>query len=302
MLLLLVLLLGWNMVEESPPRTTPVITATTDEPALEPLGDIEKEEIAPVALELQPLSLPETISSKTPLRLPSQTGVPAGGLRGSAPRGLGRVSFVGLEGGAARKIVYVVDASGSMIGAFPVILTELRRSIENLTSAQSFAIIFFQRDEAVETPPRGRLIQATDENRRKTVEWIDDNILPSGRSSPMKALEKAMALQPEVVYLLSSNITGSGRYEIDIDALMAGLEVLNPADSMGRGRRTIINCIQFLDEDPLGALRMIARRHGGDGDDRNNETRSYRFLDRSELGLEPVQEDTKDPSGSPWRP
>jgi hypothetical protein len=301
-LLLLVLLLGWNISEESAPKTTPVITATTDQASLDPLGEIETEQVAPAALELKPLVIPETVSSGTTLIMPSRASLPAGGLRGAAPAGLGRVSFVGLGGGAARKIVYVVDASGSMIGAFPVILMELRRSIENLTAAQSFSIIFFQRDEAVETPPRGRLIQATEENKTRTAAWITDNILPSGRSSPMNALEKAMALQPEVVYLLSSNITGSGRYEIDTEALMAGLEALNPAAPENRRRKTIINCVQFLDEDPLGALRKIARRHGGQDDELDNETNAYRFLDRSELGLEPILDDTKDPSGSPGRP
>ena len=41
-------------------------------------------------------------------------------------------------------------------------------------------------------------------------------------------------------------------------------------------RRTQINCIQFLDPDPLDTLRIIAERHGG--------PKGYKFLDREELG------------------
>ena len=300
-LLFFVIVLGWNIAEESTPQTTPVITATIDQSPLEPLGEIETEQVAAAALELEPLKIPEMAETGTSLLLPSDSALPAGSLRGAAPSGLGRVSFVGLGGGVARRIVYVVDASGSMIGAFPVVLTELRKSIDNLTEAQSFSIVFFQRDEAVETPPNGRLIQATLENKETTAAWIHDNITPSGRSSPMNALEKAMALKPEVIYLLSSNITGSGRYEIDTEALMAGLETLNPVEA-DRRRKTIINCVQFLDEDPLGALKMIARRHGGEDDEVDNEANAYRFLDRSELGLGPIRDDTTDPAGSTGRP
>lgn len=301
-LLLIVLLLGWNMSEGSAPRTTPLITATTDPTPIEPLGEIEEERTAPAALVLEPVVIPVEFS-QAPLRMmPRQGSFTGGTLRNAAPTGLGTVSFVGLGGGAARRIVYVVDASGSMIGAFPVILKELRKSIEALTAAQSFSVIFFQRDQAVETPPQGRLVEATSENKARTTAWIEDNILPSGRSSPMNALERAMALDPEVVFLLSSNITGSGRYEMDTEALMAELDALNPADQAGGKRRAIINCIQFLDEDPLDALRSIARRHGGNDDEATNEADAYRFLNRSELGLEPIRNDTTDPSGSTRRP
>ena len=300
--LLLVLLLGWNISRESEPKTTPLITATTDQVRLEPLADIEMEQIAPAALVLEPLAIPEMPSEMPGLMMPTSGTLAGGGLRGSAPARLGRVSFVGLGGGNARRIVYVVDASGSMIGAFPMILEELRKSVENLSAAQSFAIIFFQRDQAVETPPGGQLVRATDENKGRTLEWIGRNILPSGRSSPLNALERAMALQPEVVFLLSSNITGSGRYEMNTDALLAGLDALNPIDPGVGSRKTIINCVQFLEEDPLDALKLIARRHGGSDDETRNEAEAYRFLNRSALGLRPIQTDTTDPSGSTGRP
>ena len=300
--LLLVLLLGWNISRESEPKTTPLITATTDQVRLEPLADIEMERIAPAALVLEPLAIPEIPSEMPGLVMPTSGTLAGGGLRGSAPARLGRVSFVGLGGGNARRIVYVVDASGSMIGAFPMILEELRKSVENLSAAQSFAIIFFQRDQAVETPPGGQLVRATDENKGRTLEWIGRNILPSGRSSPLNALERAMALQPEVVFLLSSNITGSGRYEMNTDALLAGLDALNPIDPGVGSRKTIINCVQFLEEDPLDALKLIARRHGGSDDETRNEAEAYRFLNRSALGLRPIQTDTTDPSGSSGRP
>ena len=301
-LLLLVLLLGWNMSRDAQPRTTPLIIATTDQADVQPLAEIEMEQSAAAPLVLEPIAIDDAELETTEFVMPTRGGFSGGGLRSAAPTSLGRVSFVGLGGGAARTIVYVVDASGSMIGAFPVILRELRNSIDRLSGAQSFSIIFFQRDEAVETPPAGQLMRATDENKVRTLSWIDENIIPSGRSSPLNAMERAMALTPEVIFLLSSNITGSGRYEMNPEALLAALDALNPVDPLTGRRGTDINCVQFLDEDPLEALKLIARRHGGGDDARSNEADAYRFLNRSELGLKPIQIDTKDPSGSTGRP
>lgn len=210
--------------------------------------------------------------------IPGQQNFSSGlGLAG--PTALGSVEFAGLGGGGAKEIVFVVDASGSMIGAFPVVLAELTRSLTNLSPAQSYSIIFFQKEDALVAPPLGTLAPATNEQVRKTLSWVRENVVPSGRSNPMRALERALALQPQVIFLLSSNITGSGQYEVDLEELLGNLDQLNPIDTRTARRRTRINCIQFLDPDPLDALREISQRHGG--------AKGYRFLGRSELGLAP---------------
>ncbi|MHC4833777.1 MAG: hypothetical protein ACYTFH_07810, partial [Planctomycetota bacterium] len=86
----------------------------------------------------------------------------------------------------------------------------------------------------------------------------------------------------DCIFLLSSNITGAGQFEIDRGDLLATLDRLNPIDSRSGRRRSQIQCIQFLDPDPLDTMREIARRHSG-------ET-GYRFLDRDELGLAAIEE------------
>ena len=109
------------------------------------------------------------------------------------------------------------------------------------------------------------------------MEWINQNIIPRGTSNPIKAIETAMGFEPDVIFLLSENITGGGQWEIDQRDLLALLETLNPLDPRSGQRRTTINCIQFLDPDPLETLKKIADVHGG--------PRGYKFLDRKELGL-----------------
>ena len=105
-------------------------------------------------------------------------------------------------------------------------------------------------------------------------------MVPNGRSNPISALDQALALEPEVIFLLSSNVTGSGIYAVDLGDLMAQLDRLNPVQPLTGERKASINCIQFMDPDPLDALRLIAEEHGSRG--------GYRFLGRTELGLNPL--------------
>ena len=165
-----------------------------------------------------------------------------------------------------------------------MVTQELARSIGNLSPLQSYTVVFFQRDEAVGSPPVDRMVAANPQNLQRTMEWIQGEVIPSGRSNPLRALRQAMELDPEVIYLLSSNVTGSGQYAVDLDALLAQLEALNPPDPETGLRAVRINCIQFLDPDPIDALRKIAEIHSGGTDE---EAGGFRFLGRSELGLGP---------------
>src|SRR5690606_29072254 len=97
--------------------------------------------------------------------------------------------------------------------------------------------------------------------------------------NPVAALEYALNLKPDVIFVLSEKITGSGKFEIDRRDLLAKLNQLNPVidDKTGR-RRTQINCIQFREKDVLDTLRLIAEVHGG--------ANGYKFVSDKELGLE----------------
>lgn len=194
-----------------------------------------------------------------------------------APAGEQSARFLGLSATNARDIVYVIDASGSMIRSLQIVVEELARSLDRLSDEQRFSIIFFQRNEAIMVPPPNRLRPANEQAKIDALRWIRDSVIPAGRSNPLPALQSALDMQPDVIFLLSENITGSGQWEIDQSELLAELERLNPPDPETGRRRTQINCVQFLDPDPLDTLRKIAETHGG--------SNGYRFLDRRELGI-----------------
>lgn len=188
------------------------------------------------------------------------------------------VVFAGVRASNARRIVYVVDASGSMIGTLPIVLEEVTRSLKALAPDQSFSLLFFQRNESIGAPPADRLIPAAPATIERSLRWASQRIIPAGRSNPIKALETALRMRPDVIFLLGTSITGSGEFEIESEELLRRLDTLNPADASGR-RRAQIQCVQFLDPDPLDVLRRIADDHGGpDG---------YRFLSRAELNVAP---------------
>ncbi|MBC02518.1 MAG: hypothetical protein CMJ34_04330 [Phycisphaerae bacterium] len=192
------------------------------------------------------------------------------------------ISFGGVAAPAATRIVFVVDASGSMIGAFPAVVKQVERTLRQLESRQSFSVLLFREGEMLEVPGRGgRLRPASPQAIDEAIVWMESRT-PRGRSDPSAALRRAFNLDPEVVYLVSTDITGSGAYEIDREELFALLDEINPRDSNGR-RRAVIRCIQLLEEDSLETLQEISRRHGAEDDGSDN---GFAFIDRKSLGLD----------------
>lgn len=295
---ILAFLVTWTVVRWTETPRDPV-TASFDSATFEPLAsladlDPTADPLADAAA-LEPAveeSLEQALAEAAagPLDLIAGTG-----RERTAAAAVGVVAetatFAGVRATNARTIVYVVDASGSMIGSFRTVLDELSRSIAGLVPAQSFAIIFFQRNQAIAVPPANRLVPVSRSAAQQALEWARKNVIPSGRSNPVEALTRALALRPDCIFLLSSNITGAGQFEIDRNDLLATLDRLNPVDSGSGRRRSQIQCIQFLDPDPLDTMRTIAERHGGEG--------GYKFLDRDELGLAtgetPVESSEKEP-------
>jgi len=193
-------------------------------------------------------------------------------------RPLSGASFAGLVSGNATKVAYVVDASGSMVGRFPAIVDEVERSLARLEPTQSFAIVCFRRDGAASPGGGVTLRPASRAARADAVRWLREEVVPSGRSSPVEALALALRSGADCVFLLSSTHTGPASHELDRDSMLALLERLNPRDAASGRRRATIQCIQFLEPDPGGTLEAVAAEHFGPG--------GYRFIPRSETSLD----------------
>jgi hypothetical protein len=230
----------------------------------------------------QPTTTPTNVASKvkTKTRL---IGVVGGSAGKSSPfgavfgaEGPFQSSLYG-NGGNAKRIAYLIDASGSLIDTLPFVVMELKRSINALSEKQSFTVIFFQQDKAIEVPPYG-LKQASPRMKRTAMQWIDPrsgHVVPHGQSNPLTAIKRALRYRPQLVYVLSDNITGAGRWEMDQRTLLSEVRKANVAG-------TKINTIQFLYDDPLvnigmgRTLEKISNATGG----------RFKFVDARALGLD----------------
>jgi hypothetical protein len=119
-------------------------------------------------------------------------GWPGGG-DGSLPKG------TRIFKGGARKIVFVLDATGSMMPSFDSLRVQIRSALQNMVPPQSFNIVFINENNP--RPLSTALLFVTPENKRKAFDYVDA-MAPRGRTDPLPALEKAFAQQPELIFLL----------------------------------------------------------------------------------------------------
>jgi hypothetical protein len=163
-----------------------------------------------------------------------------------------KATFFGL-GAAGRRIVYVVDASASMnrsyVGEaktrFGQLKLELAKSILGLTEEQQFFIIFFN-EHAIPMPADG-MEHAYPQNQQRFLAWIAA-VPASGLTDPRPALEIALNLRPDVVYLLTD-----GLFPRDVQG------------DLGTLRQSVVevNTIAFGDPRAEKSLKPLAVHNGG---------------------------------------
>lgn len=159
--------------------------------------------------------------------------------------------FFGLGSSArgARRIVYIVDRSGSMIDSFIYVQAELKRSVTALRRNQKFHVLFFNVGPPLENPPK-RLVSAIEAHKVQFFEFLDE-VVPRGDTKPARALHRALSLEPDLIYLLSDGI--------DFEP-----SLLRRLDEWNRDRRSRIYTIAYLDQTGGELLERIAREHNGE--------------------------------------
>lgn len=225
---------------------------------------------------------------KEPASLVSDTPAGAGAIQpapAQEPMLEPRASFAGVEAFPARRIVYLVDGSGPMAASLEFVKEELGRSVERLHREQEFEVIVFRVPASASQGavrryalPRGRdMVFASFEAKRDVTPWME-TVFPSGRSELLAGLEAALALRPDLVFVLGRSIARSGG--IDVQSrnaeVLGALDRLNPPGGNG-SRLAKIKTIQFMDDDPTGLMQAIAERHGGDSQG------NYRVVTRAEI-------------------
>lgn len=198
------------------------------------------------------------------------------------------VRFAGLGAGNAQDVVYVIDASGSMVSSLPSVKAMLKQSMAQLGASQRFQVVLFRDGGFVVAPDpanpgldrQWRLTRALRSNREFVENWLDEQ-QASGRGNPVPALEQAVGLlqasETGAIFILSRASAGSGAWEQSREQILATLDRLNPRDARSGRRRLSIQTIQFIDLDAAGVLEAIAREHGG------GRGESFTVISREEL-------------------
>lgn len=202
-----------------------------------------------------------------------------------------RASFAGVEALPARRVVYLIDGSGPMAASLGFVQVELVRSVDRLLPDQQFQAMVFREvaGQGAQAPTGTSIVAfasagnspfaltpASPQAKAAVREWIR-SVVPGGRSEPLRAIEAAMRLQPDIIFVLSRAIARSG---VDVASrnaeILAALDRLNPRNPSTGQRAAKIKTIQFLDDDPTGLMQAIAREHGG-------APGSYRLVTRQEV-------------------
>ena len=284
-ILVFAFMITWSVVRTPADRPIVVVAAPGARPEYRPVKMTQQSRMsAPIPDSMQRRSEVEPASSDDirsllagDLEVPEDAR-PAADLD-SMP--LPSISFGGVKGPMAERIALVVDASGSMIGAFPAVVDEIERTLRAMDSRQTYEVLVFLGGGVAGEPGVDRGMKAaTIRSIDRTMDWLDD-LTPEGRSDPSVALRRAFKSDPEIVYLISTDLTGQGIHEVDRKSLFRLLESLNPADARGR-RRSTIRCVQLLDEERVDTLREIARRHRASEDSEPG----FAFISRKALGLD----------------
>lgn len=255
-----------------PPVPTPQPKPPAPKPAPQQPSISLAPDPAPAPLP-DPTPPPPAAPTSEPSDAPAQEPAPARIAEAPTPHA---ASFAGVAADPARRIVYVVDASGSMATSLPFVREELIRSVSRLAASQSFQVVVVReppRDEGASGTPDVRvfsssgaggtaLVPASDVAAAELSTWLE-SIPPLGRSAPLAGLEAALRLRPDLVFLLSRSIKRSGPSAgPDVPQILAALDTANPKGPGGT-RPALIKAVQFVDEDPTGLMQAIAREHGG---------------------------------------
>lgn len=158
------------------------------------------------------------------------------------------------------RIVFLVDASGSLVDTMPQMLAWLQRAVKTVGPDEHFAVIFFKAGRAIEASPPGMLKPTRTTLTVLNEQWLDpaaSPVMPAGRSDPTIALIKAVSYKPTDIYLLSdeSFAQRSGKTTAD-EAAQIVTDALGDAEVRLHG-------VQFFYRNGAGVLESLANEFDG---------------------------------------
>jgi serine/threonine protein kinase len=170
------------------------------------------------------------------------------------------------EFGPAMKIVYICDASGSMLSKMELLKRELLKSVDELQPTQAFDVLFFQdspRNPKSYLALAPNMMMATPDNKRKLYAFLRE-IRAQSSTHVIPALTAACNLptRPDLIYLLTD-----GAFEDETGPVVVrAIERLNADKRIKIDPLLLINPKEISDDELREAsdtMRTIASENGG---------------------------------------
>jgi hypothetical protein len=168
----------------------------------------------------------------------------------------------------ATRVVFVIDASGSMLNRFDLVRQAMARGIGMLRPDQMFNLIVFQGDKFA-TFSSGTPGRATPEFKASALGFLGEKVVPRGETNPIPAFKLAFEQSPDLIYLLTDG------------DLPDGAAVVRAIREFNANRKTQVSAIEIssaLDRrmTPFSStLLQIAKENGG----------VYGYVDHGGAGL-----------------
>jgi hypothetical protein len=162
---------------------------------------------------------------------------------------------------SSRRVVYIVDRSGSMLDNFDLVVRELSRSIQALGARQSVGVVFV----SGQVRPMGMApaTPAVKEEMVRTAEGMEAEGQNDDLLGPFQqAFEAAFGMKPDTIYFLTD-----GRFGDGLPGVVAKLNA---------GRSVKVNTVAFVREEASyrDQLKELAAENGG----------TYRFVPEESAG------------------
>ncbi|MBB6428855.1 FHA domain-containing protein [Algisphaera agarilytica] len=173
----------------------------------------------------------------------------------------------------AQRLVFVIDASGSMVDSMNQgALSWLEQRLALMSDHDQFAVLFFRDNEVIEVPPMG-MKPGDSLSREHALAWVAPDaghVRPRGKSEPLNALQQALQYGPTDLFILSDDKFGQRKAAAAID--------VRDLESLLGDQKTLIHTVQFFYPSPEDRrLEAIAKRFGG----------TYEFVEEPPFDINP---------------
>jgi hypothetical protein len=168
--------------------------------------------------------------------------------------GQAEAKFFGVPG-TGQAVVYVCDASGSMLGTNDVIISQLQRALLAMHSSQVFNVIFFSGRSAPLAFDARQMVPA-DANNKLAACAFAKRYSCGGNSKGLPAIRSALQRNPDLMYLVTD-----GDFD-DSAAIVSTIRSMNH-DGFTKINVILISGAAQADASSYKVLKQIAEENGG---------------------------------------